>query len=113
LADTQKDFSSESEPVRALVQHKVDGLIIVPCRDDSPVLEELRGRRIPTVLLDRIGRDIDFDSVSADNVAATREGTRHLIGLGHRRIALVASDPKLGAIRARIQGYQEALFAYK
>jgi LacI family transcriptional regulator len=109
LADTQEDFSSESERVRALVRHKIDGLIIVPCRDDSPVLEELRERRIATVLLDRVGREIDFDSVSADNAGATREGTRHLIALGHRRIALVASDPNLGAIRARIQGYQEAL----
>ena len=109
LADTQEDFSSESERVRALVKRKIDGLIFVPCRDDSPVLEELRERRIATVLLDRVGRDIDFDSVSADNAGATREGTRHLIALGHRRIALVASDPNLGAIRARIQGYQEAL----
>jgi LacI family transcriptional regulator len=73
------------------------------------VLEELRERNIATVLLDRVGRDIDFDSVSADNVAASREGTRHLIALGHRRIALVASDPNLGAIRARIQGYRKAL----
>jgi len=73
------------------------------------VLEELRERRIATVLLDRVGRDIDFDSVTADNVAASREGTRHLIALGHCRIALVASDPNLGAIRARIEGYREAL----
>jgi LacI family transcriptional regulator len=109
LADTQEDFSSERERVRALVKRKIDGLIFVPCRDDSPVLEELRERRIPTVLLDRIGRDIDFDSVSADNAAATRDGTRHLITLGHHRIALVASDPNLRNIRARIQGYQEAL----
>ena len=109
LADTQEDFSSESERVRALVKHKIDGLIIVPCRDDSPVLEELRERRIATVLLDRVGRDIDFDSVSADNVAATREGTRHLIALGHRRIAVGGQRPKPSCIRARIQGYQEAL----
>ena len=109
LADTQEDFSSESERVRALVKRKIDGLIFVPCRDDSPVLEELRERRIATVLLDRVGRDIDFDSVSSDNAGATREGTRHLIALGHRRIALVASDPNIGAIRARIQGYREAL----
>ena len=109
LADTQEDFSSERERVHALVKRKIDGLIFVPCRDDSPVLEELRERRIATVLLDRVGRDIDFDSVSADNVAATSEGTRHLIALGHRRIALVASDPNLRNIRGRIQGYKEAL----
>jgi LacI family transcriptional regulator len=109
LADTQEDVSSERNRVRALIQREIDGLIVVPCRDDSPVLGELRERGIPTVLLDRVGRDIDFDSVSADNASASREGTQHLISLGHRRIVLLASDPSLRNIRERIDGYREAL----
>jgi LacI family transcriptional regulator len=109
LADTQEDFSSERERVRALIQRHIDGLILVPCRDDSPVLDDLRERGIPTVLLDRVGRDTDFDSVSADNAAASREGTRHLISLGHQRIILLASDPTLRNIQERVEGYREAL----
>lgn len=109
LADTQEDFSSERDRVRALIQRQIDGLILVPCRDDSPVLEDLRERGIPTVLLDRVGRDTDFDSVSADNAAASREGTRHLISLGHRHIVLLASDPSLRNIQERLEGYREAL----
>jgi LacI family transcriptional regulator len=109
LADTQEDISVERDRVRTLIQRQIDGLIVVPCGDDSPVLEELRERGTPTVLLDRVGRDIDFDSVSADNVAAAREGTQHLISLGHHRIVLLASDPSLRNIRERIEGYQHAL----
>lgn len=109
LADTQEDISSERDRVRALIQRQIDGLIVVPCGDDSPVLEELRERGVPTVLLDRVGREIDFDSVSADNLAASREGTQHLISLGHRRIILLASDPSLRNIRERIEGYHQAL----
>ena len=59
--------------------------------------------------MDRIGADSDFDSVSAGNIAATREGTRHLILLGHRHISLLASDPNLRNIQKRIKGYDEAL----
>jgi hypothetical protein len=44
-----------------------------------------------------------------DNVAAAREGTRHLISLGHRHILLLASDPSLGNVQERIEGYREAL----
>lgn len=51
----------------------------------------------------------DFDHVLLDNVAAAREGTRHLISLGHRRILLLASDPSLRNIRERIEGYRGAL----
>jgi LacI family transcriptional regulator len=109
LADTQEDFSSERDRVRALIQRQIDGLIVVPCRDDSPVLEDLRERGIPTVLLDRVGRETDFDSVSADNAAASHEGTRHLVSLGHRRIVLLASDPSLRNIQERIEGYRVAL----
>lgn len=109
LADTQEDVSAERERILALIRRQIDGLIVVPCRDDSPVLEDLRERGIPTVLLDRIGSDTDFDSVSADNVAATREGTRHLISLGHRRITLLASDPNLRNIQERIQGYYPSI----
>ena len=109
LADTHEDISSERDRVRALIQRQIDGLIVVPCRDDSPVLEELRQRAIPTVLVDRVGRDIDFDSVSADNVAASLHGTQHLISLGHRRIIiLLPSDPSLRNIRERIEGYRQA-----
>lgn len=81
----------------------------MPCRDDSPVLQDLRESRIPTVLLDRVAKGTDFDHVVADNAGAAREGTRHLIGLGHRRIRLLASDPTLRNLQERVEGYRAAL----
>ena len=62
-----------------------------------------------TVLLDRVANGSDFDHVLLDNMAAAREGTRHLISLVHRRILLLASDPSLRNIRERIEGYRGAL----
>src|SRR5215470_165407 len=109
LADSQEDPGWERERVRALIRRKIDGLIAVPCRDDSPMLEDVRQSGIPTVLLDRVPKGTDFDHVLLDNVAAAREGTRHLISLGHRRILLLVSDPNLRNIRERIDGYREAL----
>ena len=55
------------------------------------------------------GRRHRFDNVLLDNAAAAREGTRHLISLGHRRILLLASDTSLRNVRERIEGYREAL----
>jgi LacI family transcriptional regulator len=59
--------------------------------------------------LDRVVNGSDFDHVLLDNVATAREGTRHLISLGHRPILLLASDPSLRNIRERIEGYRGAL----
>lgn len=109
LTDSQEDPAWERERVRALIRRKIEGLIVIPCRDDSPMLEDVRQSGIPTVLLDRVAKGTDFDHVLLDNAAAAREGTRHLISLGHRRILLLASDPSLRNVRERIEGYQEAL----
>ena len=56
-----------------------------------------------------MAKGTDFDHVLLDNVAAAREGTRHLISLGHRYILLLASDPTLRNVQERIEGYREAL----
>jgi len=109
LTDSQEDPAWERERVRALIRRKIDGLIVIPCRDDSPMLEDVRQSGIPTVLLDRVAEGTDFDHVLLDNAAAAREGTRHLISLGHRRILLLASDTGLRNVRERIEGYREAL----
>ncbi|MBV8417618.1 MAG: LacI family DNA-binding transcriptional regulator [Verrucomicrobia bacterium] len=109
LADTQENGERELERVRALVQRQADGLILIPCRDSARTLEDIRKSKIPTVLVDRTVRDSELDIVSADNSAAAREGCRHLISLGHRKITFLVSDPKLRNITERIQGYREGM----
>jgi len=109
LADTQENGDRELERVRALVRRQADGLILIPCRDCARTLEDIRKSKIPAVLVDRTVRNSEFDIVSADNIAAAREGCRHLISLGHRHITLLVSDPKLKNIAERIQGYREAM----
>ena len=109
LADSQEDPQWEQKRVAALISRQIDGLIVIPCRDDSPALADLRSAKIPIVLVDRVGRDNRFDSICANNVEASLEGTRYLISLGHRKIALLASDPGLQNIKERIEGYRQAM----
>jgi DNA-binding LacI/PurR family transcriptional regulator len=97
--------------VAALINRQIEGLIVIPCRDDSPALSDLRSSKIPIILVDRVGQDNRFDSVSANNAEASREGTQYLISLGHRRITLLASDAGLRNIKERIEGYREALLS--
>jgi len=111
LADTQENGDRELERVRALVRRQADGLILIPCRDCTRSLEDIRKSKIPTVLVDRTVEDSEFDTVSADNVASASEGCRHLISLGHLNITLLVSDPNLRNISERIQGYREAMAA--
>ena len=92
LAESQEDTLRERERIQALIGRQADGLIVVPCVDRSPALDDIRQSGTPAVIFDRVAAEIDFDSVEVDNIGAAREGTRHLVALGHRDIAFLASD---------------------
>jgi LacI family repressor for deo operon, udp, cdd, tsx, nupC, and nupG len=63
------------------------------------------------VLLGERELPASVDHVAIDNVAAAREATEHLLGLGRRRIATVGGplddEPSTGSLRLR--GYRAAL----
>lgn len=73
---------------------------------------ELRARGIPFVVFDPTDELPDgVPFVGATNWAGGRAATRHLIGLGHRRIALIAGPENVLCCRARHDGYRSALEA--
>jgi DNA-binding LacI/PurR family transcriptional regulator len=70
---------------------------------------QLRARGIPFVVLDpasELPDDVPF--VGATNWNGGRSATRHLIGLGHRRIAMICGPDHLFC-QARLDGYRSAL----
>jgi LacI family transcriptional regulator len=109
LAESQEDTQRESQRIQALIARQADGLIVVPCIDRSPALDDIRRSGIPAVVFDRVAADIDFDSIAVDNIDAGRQGTRHLLSLGHRDILMLASDTRLRNIDERVRGYRLAL----
>ncbi|MFC7550346.1 LacI family DNA-binding transcriptional regulator [Plantactinospora sp. GCM10030261] len=92
--------------------HLIDGLIFSPLAlTGTDLVDGADGT--PMVLL---GERIDHgpaDHVAIDNVAAAREITTHLIGLGRRRIAAIGAQrtPKGASARLRLGGYTAALTA--
>jgi LacI family xylobiose transport system transcriptional regulator len=72
--------------------------------------KQLRTRNIPVVVVDPAGDPPpDMPAVGATNWAGGVSATRHLIGLGHTRIACVSGPTDLMCSRARTAGYQSAL----
>jgi LacI family transcriptional regulator len=66
------------------------------------------GSTIPVVELARYSESRLFDSVISDDREGALQLTRYLIGLGHRRIAIIAGNPPFSTTRARVQGFREA-----
>jgi DNA-binding LacI/PurR family transcriptional regulator len=72
--------------------------------------DRLYSRDIPLVLLDPTGDpDHDAPSVGASNWNGGLAAARHLIALGHRRIAVVTGPEHLEASRARLDGFRAGM----
>jgi LacI family transcriptional regulator len=109
LASSSEDERREGERLRTLLSRRIDGLIMAPARDETSALSQEGIHLPPAVLMDRGFGHPQFDTVASDNVAAVRNGCRHLIGLGHRDIAFVVTSTKLANMRERIDGYRSSL----
>src|SRR5690606_36210492 len=89
---------------------RADGIIFVSLTPPEEVVQRLRQARVPVVLVDR--EHPDLPGVAVDHEAAAALATRHLIELGHRRIALVdhpAEGLTPGVPEDRRRGFQAAV----
>jgi DNA-binding LacI/PurR family transcriptional regulator len=106
---TGQDSEREYQILRMLRQQRVAGLIVIPTRSDAAHGMRLSTEiHVPTVLLDMYVEGLGYDVVKLDNVAATRLATDHLLGLGHRRIAVLTGIPGLATSEDRLAGYLDA-----
>jgi LacI family transcriptional regulator, galactose operon repressor len=83
----------------------IDGAVIV-----APTAS-VTDATIPVVAVDPHTGRTGPSTVEADNVGGARAATRHLIELGHRRIAHIRGRTDLVSAQLREQGYREALEA--
>ncbi len=81
----------------------IDGAIMV-----TPTVVTVPAE-IPMVAIDPHTGPADLPTVESDNFAGAREATRHLIELGHRRIAFLAGRSDLRSSIRRQDGYRSAL----
>ncbi|MFH0796722.1 MAG: GntR family transcriptional regulator [Candidatus Omnitrophota bacterium] len=81
-------------------------------RDVIAHLSELRNKKIPLVLINRILKRYKFDAVGTDNSLGGFLATKHLVGHGFNKIAYL-SLPSHYEDRFRLQGYQVAMKAAK
>ncbi|GAA5079755.1 LacI family DNA-binding transcriptional regulator [Thermocatellispora tengchongensis] len=93
-----------------IAARRTDGVVIVGSRLSPVQHGQLSARMIPFVVVDPEGEPSpDVASVGATNWNGGLSATRHLLELGHRRVAVIGGPPDMLCSRARIDGYRAAL----
>ncbi len=103
LAEHHYDLAQEVRITGQLVSHGVDAFVFVGLYHDPALFSLLAGHAKPYVLTWGVDPMHRHPSIGFDNRAATFAMTQHLIGLGHRRFALL-SAPVTGNDRATERG---------
>ncbi len=86
------------------------GVILVLSGLDESQRALLTSRSIPFVVMDPAGDPGDnVPSVGATNWQGGLAATRHLVDLGHTRIASISGPSRMMCSRARVDGYRAAL----
>jgi DNA-binding LacI/PurR family transcriptional regulator len=91
---------------------RADGLLVISLPPPGGTLQRLAKAGVPVVLLD-VRRRRGVSTVTTDDVEGGCMATRHLLDLGHERIAFIGehTDNPLGftASRDRERGYRQAM----
>lgn len=97
--------------IRFLVDRQVDGLVMHPShlRRDFGIFRELEHKGIPVLFLGSFLPGVHASFVGLDDIGGGRMACRHLIELGHRRIAFVAGLFGDSTADRRLAGYRDAL----
>jgi len=110
ICNHRDDVSRQRSFVDTLLQHRIDGLVL--CASVGTEAEEVNAlvdAGIPVTLICRDVTGVRAPVVRGDDFLGGLMLTRHLIGQGHRRIAMVGGRRATSAGRERNLGWKQAL----
>ncbi len=102
-----------AEEIAAFVRRsRVDGLILLSPVSENPAIPvALATLGVPAVGLAAIRVPGYASMLVSDEVSAARRMTEHLIGMGHRRIAMITGPLRFHSARERKAGFLQAMAA--
>jgi len=110
LCNTDNDHSKELMHLNELRTYLPAGLIVIPSSfsDLTTQAESYRRAGTGVVCIDRLPKNWIGDSVTANNEAGAYNATRHLIQLGHTRLATITGPLHLTNAKERLGGFKRA-----
>lgn len=109
LCNSDNAPEKEQRYLHMLQEQRAAGILITPVQSDVAYLEQLSQQNIAVVLLDRPSHARSLCSVAIDDVLGGELALKHLLELGHRRIAFVSAPLSLCQYAERYHGARRAI----
>jgi DNA-binding LacI/PurR family transcriptional regulator len=110
LVDAQTQRKLFDSYLKMILERRAEGVIVIASWifQETNLLEDIEKNRVPIVIVGRDLTDRKISSFLVDNDAGGALAMRHLIELGHRRIAIVRGPQELFDTEPRWAGIQRA-----
>ncbi|WP_432506282.1 DUF6807 family protein [Kineococcus arenarius] len=102
------DASDDEATVALQARRRCDALVLAAPRTPEPELRALLAQVSPVVLTDRPLDGIDAPVVRVDYAHGVHALVDHLVGLGHRHLAVLAGPPTTASSGVRARALEEA-----
>jgi LacI family transcriptional regulator len=109
LCNSNGMLERELAYVEMLQANQVDGIIFISTTTEIQHIQPLVNRGMPVVMFYRDAGDLNVDTFKIDNHLAGYLATRHLVELGHQRIACIRPISDTNPSGQRVGGYKAAL----
>jgi DNA-binding LacI/PurR family transcriptional regulator len=111
LCNTDNDHSKELIHLNELRTYRPAGLIVIPSSfsDLTTQAESYRRAGAGVVCIDRLPKDWKGDSVTANHETGAYNATRHLLQLGHTKLATITGPLHLTNAKERLAGFKRAM----
>ncbi len=110
ICSSAENAEHEARYVSTLLAQRVDGVIVASARaEPSAAFARLESAGVPLVAVDRDLPGLAQAVVAADHRAGGELMARHLVGLGHRAIAIIGAPAHSLPVQLRLEGVLAAL----
>jgi LacI family transcriptional regulator len=107
LCISRDDPELDRQYLLALLRHRVDGIIHVPCTPTGAAFLRELNPLVPIIEVNRHSESELFDTYTADDREGARELCGHLRDLGHERVAMIAGPPSISTTSDRVAGFRD------
>ncbi len=109
IINTDEIPENELTAINTLYGIRVAGVILTSVSFATEHIKKMKRRGLPLVLLNRYSRQLDTNYVINDHKKGSYMATKHLLGLGHKRIGIILGPDQITSVQDRLAGYLKAM----